>query len=889
MNAERRPRGAASMEAGQPESIVNRADVEVRKGSPGRSTSQPVVGRKLVDADTPAVTGVDASVSDVSEGRDADALAEVRLLIEAGVPVFVARPNPRYDPVSEAQRAARMEFLLPRAWQSSRADDSCLDRWRPGWAICLVAGSGFDVVDVDTKNGADVDEQLLSMQASGVQVLGRADTPSGGAHLFVMSTGICSSSRPRMGVDFRGRGLDGSGSGFVYLSGTQRPRYSGRGYTWICPPDVGRLDGLDRDEQRDAIATYLIGIGVTVRTGALGRAPIRVPEGDQVTPTRGLLAMVTDLGPSWKRADGTDSDDRSERFYQLVGECQRVGLTLPQAAQLLDSWCLGTGKFVGRVEAEVGRCWPKVMTSSVVGVVPGENILGSGVVISESYSVGQSLVAEWLVERGFGRFLYVPGMGWLTWDDRRWDHGNGTAELRLEQAVIETARQMIRQAADEPNQGERGMLLRLGHSVLAQSAQVGGVVACVRRHPKVLLRADDLNTDPLSVNVLNGTLDLRTQTLRPHDPRDHITRVAGTTFVSNEVGGRWPLFLGEALGNPDLVAAVLRCYGGVGLPGLVREHVLPIIWGPSGSGKSTFLETISAAMGDYAITAEPELMLAGRSASTHPTGQMDLLGIRLAFVAETDEGRRFASATMKRLTGGDRIRARRMFQNFMEFRPSHLLCLVTNHLPVMPAGDDPAVWRRVKVIPFDRLPAKPDKRLGEVLKDELPAVLASLVAGFADYTSSGDDLGWPVQVQDATANYRTASDLLGQFLDARTEAVPGRVIPVGALYLEWKIWLEVNAPDVRPGRTGDFVQKLRERGETVTASASKDTRSQVTGRRLRDVEYWEDGWDLSDGSGRSDGMAPSEVALASDVIETSEMPQTLLAKILNRRIPGAPS
>ena len=786
---------------------------------------------------TPAVTGADAPRLDRSVGRGADELAVARQLVEAGASIFVAPLDPAYEPEDRDWRDHQPEFVLPRGWPDARPGVAALNSWRPDWALCLVTGSAFDVVDVDTKNGADPAEQVLRLQELGVHLLGRVETPSGGAHLYVASTGICSSSKPGVGVDFRGRGMDRTGSGFVYLPGTRRPRYGGHGYSWTYIPDVGRLVEMDRDEQRDAIATYLNGLGVTVRTRALEQLTLNSPQSGGKTPQAHLRDKIADLGPSWIKADGSTTDDRSERFHGLVGDCRRAGLTQEQTATLLDPWCHGTGKYVGRVQAEVSRCWPKVVPPVVGSVVPVENTVRAAVVVGETYSVGQSLVAQRLVERGLARFLHVPGLGWLAWDGRRWDHGNGTAEFRVEQAVIETARQMIRQAADEPNQADRKTLLALGHRVLAQSGQVSGVVACVRRHPQVLVRADDLNTDPLLVNVLNGTLDLRTLTLRPHDPRDHITRVAGTTFVPNEVGSRWPRFLQEALGDPELVAAVLRCYGGVGLPGLVREHVLPIIWGPSGSGKSTFLETISAAMGDYAITAEPELMLAGRSASTHPTGQMDLLGIRLAFVAETDEGRRFAAATMKRLTGGDTIRARRMFQNFVEFRPSHLLSLVTNHLPVMPAGDDQAVWRRVRVIPFDRPPALPDKRLGEVLKDELPAVLTSLVSGFAEYTDSGDELGWPDQVHHATASYRTASDLLGQFLDARTEIAPGRAIPVGQLYRAWKEWLEEYAPDARPGRTGDFGQKLRERGETVTSSGSKDIRSEVTGRRLLEDDY----------------------------------------------------
>ena len=104
------------------------------------------------------------------------------------------------------------------------------------------------------------------------------------------------------------------------------------------------------------------------------------------------------------------------------------------------------------------------------------------------------------------------------------------------------------------------------------------------------------------------------------------------------------------------------------------------------------------ALGDYAQTADPELFMHRDGA--HPTGEMDLLGARFVVVSETEQDRRLAESTMKRLTGGDTIKARRMRQDFVEFEPSHLAVLVTNHLPKA-RGDDPAVWRRIRVVPFN--------------------------------------------------------------------------------------------------------------------------------------------------------------------------------------------
>lgn len=91
------------------------------------------------------------------------------------------------------------------------------------------------------------------------------------------------------------------------------------------------------------------------------------------------------------------------------------------------------------------------------------------------------------------------------------------------------------------------------------------------------------------------------------------------------------------------------------------------------------MRTVANALGDYAIETEPDLFMPRERA--HPTGLLDLRGVRFATCQETDAGRRLDVAVVKRLTGGDTIRARRMRQDYIEFTPSHQPFLITNQLP----------------------------------------------------------------------------------------------------------------------------------------------------------------------------------------------------------------
>ena len=203
---------------------------------------------------------------------------------------------------------------------------------------------------------------------------------------------------------------------------------------------------------------------------------------------------------------------------------------------------------------------------------------------------------------------------------------------------------------------------------------------------------------------------------------------------------------------------------GLALVGKVIEHVLPILTGTGRNGKGTFVRTVTAALGSYAIEAKPDLFVARERA--HPPGQLDLRGVRLATCQETDDGRRLNVAAVKRLTGGDTIRARKMRQDFIEFAPSHLPFLITNHLPKVPA-DDPALWARLLVLPFDQsFLGREDRDLEDRLRDELPTVLAWAVAGWDDYQQRGR-LDPPAAVCEATSTYRVSNDSIAAFIDDR--------------------------------------------------------------------------------------------------------------------------
>lgn len=388
---------------------------------------------------------------------------------------------------------------------------------------------------------------------------------------------------------------------------------------------------------------------------------------------------------------------------------------------------------------------------------------------------GQVRLAYRLARKYPTDLMHVHGIGWHVWDGTRWVEDTiGAAK----QAVCETYRDAL---ADSLHDKDLQMDVRRCES----AAGIAGVLDIAASLATFARTVDDLDKDPELLNVSNGTLNLQTMALLPHNPADRITKVCNAAYRPGATSTRWDAFLGRVLPDPELRAFLAR-YVGQALYGRTLEHRLAILTGTGRNGKGVFYGTIGRVLGDYAMVGEPDLLMHREGA--HPTGQFDLRGRRWVVVSESDEGRKLAEATVKRLTGGDNIKARKMRADFVEFEATHSVALVTNHLPVV-SGDDPALWARLRVVPFGvTIPeAEQEKELDRKLADDADAVLAWALNGWADYKAH-DGLGDPRAVHDATGAYKAGSDTIGTFLEACTVSGPHFRVKVSALVEAYEEW-----------------------------------------------------------------------------------------------------
>lgn len=409
---------------------------------------------------------------------------------------------------------------------------------------------------------------------------------------------------------------------------------------------------------------------------------------------------------------------------------------------------------------------------------------------------------------------HVHGIGWHTWDDKRWRPDDDGEAGRVYANMVKDAYAELAEISDDTTRKQAFKdLLAAERKSFAEGAL--WFAAC---RPEMAVAASRLDASRMLLNCANGTLDLASMQLRPHEMDDSITKVTTGAWIPDLGETRWSKFVAEILPDPAIRGFTQRLMGST-LPGRVREHILPIFTGTGGNGKSTFIEAILHALGDYGMQADPTLLMASRH-DAHPTGQAALQSRRLAVCMETAHGRHLDAPTAKQLTGGDTITARYMRKDFFSFEPSHTILMVTNHKPVVDGNDD-ALWRRLVVVPFEQKFARDQANtdLKDQLESEPDAILSWMIQGWIEYQVHG--LAIPDGVRAATEAYKADSDAVGRFIEDRFYETQFGTESSSQVFAEWQKWCAATGEE--PGTQKAFSDELTSRGYQKSKSHGQMT------------------------------------------------------------------
>lgn len=370
---------------------------------------------------------------------------------------------------------------------------------------------------------------------------------------------------------------------------------------------------------------------------------------------------------------------------------------------------------------------------------------------------------------------YVAAWGrWLVWDGQRWRNEDTLAATDLIRSVC---RQTALRADD-----------RKVAAKLASSGTVSGVERLARTDRRHAATTDEWDADPWLLNTPGGVVDLKTGRTRANDRADRMTKI--TTATPGGECPQWTAFLSNVTGGDADLQAYLQRMVGYCLTGVTSAHALFFLYGTGANGKSVFANVVSTILGDYATTASMDTFVETRG-DRHPTDLAGLRGARFVTAIETEQGRRLNESKVKAITGGDKISARFMRQDFFEFFPQFKPVIVGNHKPAI-RNIDEAMKRRMHMIPFTVTipPERRDGRLTEKLLAECDGILAWAVAGCLAWQREG--LNPPACVQDATQEYFESEDALGRWLDERCVRTANAKSLTSELFTDWKQWAEAS-------------------------------------------------------------------------------------------------
>lgn len=416
-------------------------------------------------------------------------------------------------------------------------------------------------------------------------------------------------------------------------------------------------------------------------------------------------------------------------------------------------------------------------------------------------------IAARLAQYAAQDLLYVRGTGWHYWDGKRWaiDHDNVHAYRQLSDVV---------DVSWDEAKDDKDLRQDLISAMTSHGSR--GVLEMTRPH----LYAVDVDPDPYLLNCENGTLDLHTMTLRPHNSMDRITKVTHASYVPGTESERWDKFLESALPDPQ-VRQYLQTYAGLGLIGQVIEHVLTIATGSGRNGKSVFAESLAHALGDYAIAVSADMLISSRYGAKKSAGElaaiMRLRGSRFVTMSELPKGVSMDESTTKLLTGGDTIEAKLMGQNPVNFEPSHSFLMLTNDLPKV-NPDAQAVWDRLRVVPFDvSFRGREDHALKGDLQLAADAILTWAVAGLQNYQQNG--LEPPARVVETTQAYHDDQDALSRFIAEECVKAPHCRVPSSKFSEAYNRWAAENQEEALTSKA--ITTKMQDRQWKRTSGGNR--------------------------------------------------------------------
>jgi putative DNA primase/helicase len=597
--------------------------------------------------------------------------------------------------------------------------------------------SGLVVVDIDTRHGATLDTVRPIPPTAQVR------TGSGGWHLyFRYPVGLDirnSNSKIAKGVDIRANGGYVVAPLSLHQSGS-RYEWAGDGLVSLADLPPHLLQKITAKKQRDT-------------TAAEGD---EIPEGQRNSTLARMAGNMRHAG----------FDEEAILAALKATNENRCDPPLDDAE-------------VERIAASISRYEPNqqwqfsAQDDSVKAIIEEDRLYTD---------TGNALR---LAQMFGGKLRHTKEWGWLVYENGRWVQD---AEKQARGFAIDSINDLMKEALTTQDRN-RSNLLRAHAQRSYSSGRLKAMLEIAAGLPGIAAHVQDFDSDPYLLNIRNGTINLRTGKLQPHNPADLLIKQANVDFDTAAIAPRFEQFIKEVFGDSQNLINYIQRVIGYALVGQNKEEVFFMAYGTGANGKSTLFSVVSSILGDYAQPLKADSLMKqphGRNSQAADPELAALVGARLVTASEPSENR-LDMGRIKELTGGETMQVRELHKAPFKFRPGFALILSTNEPPNLGEYNE-ATRRRMRLLPFNRTftEKERDLYLKERLLSEASGILNWMIAGALAWLQSG--LTEPAEAHRATEEYIASDDeYYGFFNDVLVADSDARMLgkPAFEAFKEW--------------------------------------------------------------------------------------------------------
>ena len=418
---------------------------------------------------------------------------------------------------------------------------------------------------------------------------------------------------------------------------------------------------------------------------------------------------------------------------------------------------------------------PAQIAKSIGAIPPAEGFNAEDLLRFPLDDGGNAARINTMFGGSFLKALEVPG--WYYWDGKRWKYDErGTsayaaawAMARCFQGVAAKRLSEAEDAAEDLKTDQEYIKAKAVHSFASKCGNVAKIENAVTALGQLEhVRQDKLDRNSGMLNCLNGTVDLQTGEIKPHSRNDYITQLVGFSYVPGTAAPTFEKLINDVFEGDAQLIEFFQRFIGYAATGETREQCFAVLYGTGANGKSTLMNAIGEVLREYVQTIQTAvLMEADRRGSDASPELASAKNKRLMLASESKESQRLNESQVKQLTGGETIFARPLYSAGFEYRPTFKIVLSTNHKPWI-SGADIGIWRRIKLIPFNRsfTAEEQDKELPRKLEADYTGILAWVVEGARKWYAGG--LPKCPAVEASTEEYKGEMDTLQDFIDECT-------------------------------------------------------------------------------------------------------------------------